>query len=350
MSRLNGRRTEALDRGEKVNVAILGAGSIANTMATTLVKMAADERYANLIHPYAVAARDRDRAEAFAAKYGFDKAYGSYEDMAADGNIDLVYIATPHSFHAEQAIMCLKAGRNVLVEKSFTANAAQAWKLLNVATETKLLATEAIWTRYQPSRDLINELVGSGELGTIRSVRADLSYEPHGRDRITNPDLAGGALLDVGVYALNFIDMVVGADHGRTVTDFITTMVPYDTGVDATNAIILTYDDGLMATATSSRAVASERSGVICGDKGYAVVTNINNPERIDVFNLDHSLRHSIAVPDQLTGYEYEVAAAADAILDGRLECPEMPHADTLRMMELMDGIRGRWGLRYPFE
>lgn len=350
MSMLNGRRDEAERTGRKVNVAILGAGSIANTMATTLVKMAEDGRYSSWIHPYAVAARDKGRAEAFAAQYGFDTAYGSYADMAADDNVDLVYIATPHNFHAEQAIMCLKAGRNVLVEKAFTANAAQARALLNVAEETGLLATEAIWTRYQPSRDLINELVHSGELGTIRSVRAELSYEPHGRDRITNPDLAGGALLDVGVYALNFIDMAVGADHGRSIADIVTTMVPYSTGVDATNTTVLTYDDGLLATATSSRAVASDRSGVICGDNGYAVVTNINNPERIDVYNTDHSLRHSIAVPEQLTGYEYEVAAAANAILDGRAECPEMPHADTLRIMELMDEIRGRWGLKYPFE
>ena len=154
----------------------------------------------------------------------------------------------------------------------------------------------------------------------------------------------------MGVYALNFIDMAVGADHGRSIADIVTTMVPYSTGVDATNTTVLTYDDGLLATATSSRAVASDRSGVICGDNGYAVVTNINNPERIDVYNTDHSPRHSIAVPEQLTGYEYEVAAAANAILDGRTECPEMPHADTLRIMELMDEIRGRWGLKYPFE
>ncbi|NEG55850.1 Gfo/Idh/MocA family protein [Bifidobacterium platyrrhinorum] len=350
MSRLNGRRAEATAHGEKVNVAILGAGSIANTMATTLVKMAADERYAGWIHPYAVAARDYGRAEDFRAKYGFDKAYGSYEELAEDPMVDLVYIATPHNFHAEQAILCLKAGRNVLVEKAFTANTAQARELLAVADETGLLATEAIWTRYQPSRRIINELIASGELGDVRAVRAELSYEPHGRDRITNPDLAGGALLDVGVYSLNFIDMAVGADHGRSVARFDTTMVPFDTGVDASNSTTLVYDDGLMAVATSSRAAASDRSGVICGTKGYAVVDNINNPLHVDVYGLDHEPVRRIDMPAQLTGYEYEVAAAANAILDGRGECPEMPRADTLRIMELMDEIRGRWGLVYPFE
>ncbi|MBT1172830.1 Gfo/Idh/MocA family oxidoreductase [Bifidobacterium sp. MA2] len=348
--RLNGRRAEFEANGDKVNVAILGAGSIANTMATTLVAMAADPRYAGWIHPYAVAARDFERAEAFRGRYGFDKAYGSYEELVEDPMVDLVYIATPHNFHAEQAILCLKHGRNVLVEKAFTANVAQAEDLLAAADRTGLLATEAIWTRYQPSRAIINDLIASGELGDVRMVRADLSYEPHGRDRITNPNLAGGALLDVGVYALNFIDMAVGADHGRTIAGLTTTMTPYDTGVDATNATVITYDDGLMAVATSSRAVASDRSGVIEGSKGYAVVDNINNPLGIDVYGLDHEPVRHIDVPAQLTGYEYEVASAANAILDGRGECPEMPHADTLRLMGLMDRIRGEWGLVYPFE
>ncbi|MBT1182175.1 Gfo/Idh/MocA family oxidoreductase [Bifidobacterium sp. CP2] len=351
--RLNGARYELEQTGEDtVNVAILGAGSIANTMAKTLVAMASPStRYSHLIHPYAVAARDFDRAEAFRAKYGFDKAYGSYEELVEDPLVDLVYIATPHNFHAEQAILCLSHGKNVLVEKAFTANVRQARDVFAEAGKTDgLLVTEAIWTRYQPSRQIINDLIASGELGDIRMVRADLSYEPHGRDRITNPALAGGALLDVGVYALNFIDMAVGADHGRAIASMQTTMTPYDTGVDATNATILTYDDGLMAVATSSRAVASDRSGVIEGNKGYAVVDNINNPLGIDVYGLDHELVRHIRVPGQLTGYEYEVAAAANAILDGHAECPAMPHADTLRIMSLMDEIRAAWGLKYPFE
>ena len=350
MSRLNGKHDEALANGEQVNVAILGAGRIAHTMADTLLKMAGDPRYADWIHPYAVAARDGEHAEAFAAQYGLDKAYGSYEELAEDEHVDLVYIATPHNLHAEQALMCMQAGKNVLVEKAFTANTRQARELIETAEKTGLLTTEAIWTRYQPSRAMINELVDGGELGEVKAVRADLSYAVDGKARITDPALAGGALLDVGVYALNFIDMAVGADHGRNIERFDTTMVPFETGVDASNSTTLMYGDGLMATATSSAVAASDRFGCIYGTEGYAVVTNINNPEGIDVYNPDHTLRRHIDVPAQLTGYEYEVAAAANALLAGRGECPEMPHADTLRIMELMDEIRGRWGLKYPFE
>ena len=311
MSRLNGNRAQAQAEHLKVNVAILGAGRIAHAMATTLVKMAADPRYANLVAPYAVAARDGERAAAFAAQYGFPVSYGSYEELLADPQVDLVYIATPHSLHAEQGIMCLQAGKNILVEKSFTANAAQARELLAVAEASGLLCTEAIWTRYMPSRRMIDDIVASGVIGEVKMVDANLCYPVSGKARMTDPMLAGGALLDVGVYPLNFIDMVLGP---------------------------------------RSMLVSSDRGGYVWGTDGYIVCQNINNVEGIDVYNNDHALMAHHDVPTQLTGYEYQVADAANAILDGLTECAAMPHADTVRIMELMDQVRDQWGLAYPFE
>ncbi|MBW3079223.1 Gfo/Idh/MocA family protein [Bifidobacterium simiiventris] len=350
MSRLNGRRAEAEAQGLKVKVAILGAGRIAIHMAETLVKMAADPRYAGLVEPYAVAARDGERAAAFAAKYGFPVSYGSYDELLADPDVDLVYIATPHSLHAEQGIACLRAGKNVLVEKSFTANTAQARDLLAVADETGLLCTEAIWTRYMPSRAIIDDVVASGVIGEVQSIAANLCYPVAGKARMTDPALAGGALLDVGVYPLNFIDMVMGG-HGDVAIDRVeTSMMPYETGVDAQNATTIYYANGVMASAQSSMLAASDRGGYIWGERGYIVCRNINNVEAVDVYGLDHLPLAHYDVPEQLTGYEYEVAAAANAILDGLGECAEMPHSDTLRIMELMDVLRGKWGLRYPFE
>ena len=187
MSRLNGNRAQAQSEHLKVNVAILGAGRIAHAMATTLVKMAADPRYADLVAPYAVAARDGERAAAFAAQYGFPVSYGSYEELLADPQVDLVYIATPHSLHAEQGIMCLQAGKNILVEKSFTANAAQARELLAVAEASGLLCTEAIWTRYMPSRRMIDDIVASGVIGEVKMVDANLCYPVSGKARMTDP-------------------------------------------------------------------------------------------------------------------------------------------------------------------
>lgn len=351
MSRLNNNRAAVETSEAKVNVAILGAGGIAHTMADTLTKMAADPRYADWIHPYAVAARDLDRAQAFADQWGLDKAYGSYEDLVADPDVDLVYIATPHSMHAEHAILCMKAGKNVLVEKSFTANTAQAREMLAVAKETGLLCTEAIWTRYMPSRGLINEIIDSGEIGEVKSASANLCYPVVGKARMTDPECAGGALLDVGVYPLNFLDMAIGADHGRAVDHFETSMVAWpETGVDAQNNTTLYYNDGTMGVSTSSMLVTSDRGGYVWGSKGYLVVTNINNPEAIAVYDNDHKLVRNVEIPAQLTGYEYEVADAAAALLDGKTECEAMPHADTIRIMELMDAIRERWNLKFPFE
>lgn len=350
MSRFNGKRAEFEASGEEINVAILGAGRIAHTMANTLVEMATDPLYSSWIHPYAVAARDLDRAQAFANQWHLDKAYGSYEDLVADPDVDLVYIATPHNLHAEQAILCMEAGKNVLVEKSFTANTAQAREALAMSEETGLLCTEAIWTRYMPSRQLINEVIDSGEIGEVKSASANLCYPVSGKARMTDPACAGGALLDVGVYPLNFLDMAVGADHGRRLDHFSTSMVPYGTGVDAQNSTTLYYSDGTMAVSTSSMLVASDRGGYVWGTEGYLEVTNINNPESIDIYGKDHKPVRSISVPPQLTGYEYEVAAAANALLDDKTECEAMPHADTIRIMELMDAIRGSWGLKFPFE
>ncbi|WP_231129439.1 Gfo/Idh/MocA family protein [Bifidobacterium choloepi] len=337
-----------------INVAILGPGRIAVSMAQTLVKMAgvaADDpqfgQYAGLVKPYAVASRSQQRADEFAKKYGFEKAYGSYEAMLDDPSVDLVYIATPHSLHAEQGIQCMEAGKNILVEKAFTANLEQAERLLDAADNTGMLCTEAIWTRYMPSRLLIDQVVSSGEIGDLVSISSDLSYVTNYKERLTDPSLAGGALLDVGVYCLNFADMIMGA---REISRISTCMVPYSTGVDASNSSTLIYDDDTMVVATSSMMSQSDRTGRIFGTKGYVEVENINNPGGLDIYGNDHDFIRHVDVPAQLTGYEYEVAAAANAVLEGRHECPEMTHADTLRMMALMDSLRKEWGLKYPFE
>lgn len=331
-----------------VNVAILGCGRIAHHMAQTLQGMSRDERYSDLIRPYAVATRaDESRARAFADQYGFPHAYGSYEDMLADPEIDLVYIATPHALHADQAIACMQAGKNVLVEKSFTANESQARRVLDFARQTGLTCTEAIWTRYMPNRQLILDVLGSGEIGTPRQAYANLSYPVSGKARMTDPAMAGGALLDVGVYPINFIAMAFpDAGIERTISSCTLT----DRGVDEQFSATFWLSNGVSATIDSSMVSVGSRQGVIQGDAGYLIVENINNPERIDVFDKDHRKVRSIDVPEQITGYEYQVVSAARAILDGRVECPEMPHEETLRIMRVMDSLRAQWGEVYPFE
>ena len=322
-----------------MKVGILGAGRIAATMARTLNGMKEAEAYA-------VASRSLEKAEAFARANHVEKAYGSYEEMLADEEVELVYIATPHSHHLEHGKLCISCGKPVLCEKSFTANAAQARELLDYAAEKKVFITEAIWTRYMPSRKLIDDIIASGELGEVKMISANLGYELTDKERMLMPELAGGALLDVGVYTLNFASMVLGDDVVKMTSECVKT----DTGVDGQDAIILTYRDGKLAVLHTGMWADTEQYGIIYGTKGYMIACNINNIDTIQIYSPDRHLVREIKVPEQITGYEYEVLACRRALAAGELECGEMPHAETLRIMEWMDALRADWGVKYPFE
>ena len=319
-----------------MKIGILGAGNIAVKMAKTVSGM-------KNVENYAVAARNLERAQAFAREIGVAKAYGSYEEMLTDPQIDLVYIATPHSHHYLHAKMCLEAGKNVLCEKAFTVNADQARKLFALAKEKTLLITEAIWTRYMPSRKMINEIIESGVIGEVTSVTANLNYTISNVERIRKPELAGGALLDVGVYPINFASMVLG----DKLKDVQATAIFKD-GVDILDTIAMVFEGDRMATLQCGAREISDRVGSIFGTKGFIQVQNINNPEKITVFDQNYKEVASYLPPAQITGYEYEVEACARAIAAGEKECPEMPHEETVRVMEIMDGIRKSWGYEIP--
>ena len=322
-----------------MKMGVLGAGGIAGTMAATIREMPQ-------VTSWAVAARDLERAVSFAKKYGFEKAYGSYEELASDPEVDLIYIATPHSLHFDHAKLCVEHGKNVLVEKAFTQNADQAKELLKLAKEKGVLVTEAIWTRYMPTRDKMNEVVASGVIGTPYSLYATLSYPIIDKARIREPELAGGALLDIGVYALNFASMVFGND----VKEIHASAVLTEKGVDAADTIALLYEDGKMATLHCDARAACNREGSVYGDKGYLMVQNINNCECIRVYDKEHQLMAEYETPKQITGYEFEVEACRKALEEKALECPQMPHSETIHMMEVMDQIRRQIGVIYPNE
>ena len=302
-----------------MKLGILGAGGIASTMAKTVAGM-------EDVEAYAVAARDLERARVFAQKYEVKKAYGSYEKMLADDEVELVYIATPHSHHYLHAKMCLEAGKHVLCE------------------EKKLLITEAIWTRYMPSRKMINDIIESGVIGEVTAVTANLSYTVSHVERIRKPELAGGALLDVGVYPINFASMVLG----DKVKDVKATAI-FQNGVDILDSIAMVFEGDRMATLQCGAREISDRMGSIFGTRGYMQVQNINNPEKITVFDTDHKEVASYVVPEQISGYEYEVESCMKAIQEGKLECPEMPHAETIRIMKILDDIRKSWNYEIPW-
>jgi len=204
-----------------------------------------------------------------------------------------------------------------------------------------------MWTRYMPSRTMLDNILSSGVIGTPRTLTANLSY-PNGfqNERIIRPELAGGALLDLGMYGLNFALMHFGDDIARVETAAQLT----DAGVDAAESITLLYRDGRMAVLTHGIFARSDRRGVIYGDKGYVVVTTINNPQTIDVYDLSDRLLAHYDVPQQISGYEYEFQEAVRCITAGKTQSDSTPLSHTIRIMELMDDLRARWGVTYPQE
>ena len=323
---------------EKIKMALLGAGHIAATMAETIKDIPE-------VEAYAVASRNLEKAQAFAEKNNITKAYGSYEEMLADPQVQLVYIATPHSHHFKHASMSLNAGKHVLCEKSFTVNAQQARELCALAKEKNLLITEAIWTRYMPARAIIDEVIEKGLVGEVTSLTADLSYDVMWSERIVKPELAGGALLDLGVYPINFARMV----FGDKMESYTGTAVFKD-GVDVIDSITMIFEGGKMAVLHSNAQTVSDRKGVINGKTGYIVVENINNPESITVYNKDYKEIWRRSLQPLERGYRFEVLSCVKAIREGKLECPEMPHEETIKVMEVMDGLRKSWGYEIPLD
>ena len=324
---------------QKLKVGILGAGHIAQKMATTLMGMKEAELYA-------VAARELSRAEQFADEFHAQKAYGNYEALADDPDIDLIYIATPHSHHFGPARMCLLKGKPILCEKAFTANAREAEELIRIAQEKQVFLAEAIWTRYVPFSRTIRELTESGIIGKPMMLTASLGYPIAHKERIVRLELCGGALYDLGVYPINFALMTFGNDLEKITS----TCMKNEAGVDMQNSITFTYRDGRMAVMQTTAFCASDRQGIISGDKGYLVIDNINNPQQAVVYNTDHQETGRYTCPPQITGFEYQVLEAAEAIRQGAIEPASMPHAETLRVMRMLDSLRKEWGIRFPMD
>ena len=322
-----------------LRVGIIGTGWIAEKAAITLTGL-------TMCEAYAVGSRSQEKADEFARKWDVKKAYGSYAELMADPNVDLVYVGTPHSHHYDVTREALLAGKPCLVEKAFMANRRQAQEIIDLAHERKVFLAEAIWTRYQPVVNMVRELIADGRIGTPRLLTATLGYSMGEKPRIMRADLCGGALLDLSVYALNFVRMFFPAD----IVSIDSQCVKSKTGMDLTNAITLVLADGILCNLQSSAACVGDNIGVIAGTDGNLIIDNINNPQTITVNGPDRTYIETIRVPKQITGYEYQFMACRQALIDGLLEPLEMPHAETLYIMELMDGLRQKWGIRYPMD
>ena len=328
-----------MDKNGTMRVGIIGAGWIAEKAAITLNGMTDCEAYA-------IGSRSLEKAEAFARKWNMPKAYGSYAEVINDPAVDIIYVATPHSHHYDVTRHALLEGKPCLVEKAFMANYRQAKNIIDLAHERKVFIAEAIWTRYQPCVGIVRQLIAEGVIGTPRLITATLAYPMMKKERIFRPDLCGGALLDVGVYALNFVRMFTDAP----VATLDGHCVKSDQGMDLTNTVTMVLEDGIVANLQSSAMCVGDNTGVIAGSEANIVIDNINNPQTITVYKRDRVLVNQISVPQQITGYEYQFSACRQALIDGLLEPREMPHQETLYVMQLMDDLRAKWGVRYPMD
>ena len=318
---------------------IIGAGHIAEKAARTLNAMPD-------MACLAIGSRSLEKAQAFARAWDIPRAYGSYSELLDDPDVDLVYVATPHSHHFDVTRAALEKGKPCLVEKAFMANGDQTRTILELARARNVFVGEAIWTRYLPVVDIIRDILSSGVLGRIRTVSATLSYPMEDKERILRPELCGGALLDIGVYCINFIRTYCDSPIGR-MTSLCT---KFDTGTDLSASVAFVLADGTVAQMLTSAGCQGDNVGVFAGSEANLWVDDINNPQRLCVYGRHHSLIAEYTVPEQITGFEYEFRACRDAILAGRIEPSRMPHAEIQYVMDLMDRLRADWGVRFPMD
>lgn len=322
-----------------MRVGIIGTGWIAEKAAITLKDLEG-------ITCYAVGSRTQEKADAFAAQWNVPRAYGSYSELIDDADVDLIYVATPHSHHYDVTREAILKGKPCLVEKAFMANLDQSEAIVKLARQRRVFLAEAVWTRYQPVVQTVRQLIADGRIGTPRLITATLGYSMGNKVRIMRPELCGGALLDLGVYALNFVRMFCDAP----IEHIESQCVKSDTGMDLTNAISITLGGGILANLQSSACCVGDNIGVIAGTDGNLIIDNINNPQNVRVSKHDRIFVEDIPVPRQITGYEYEFMACRDALEQGLTEAPQMPLDETLYIMGLMDELRRQWGVHYPMD
>lgn len=318
---------------------ILGAGNIAKQQALAM-KVAENTEFV------AVGSRSLEKAQAFAEEFGPARAYGSYEELVADPELDAVYVASPHSGHCEHTLLCLDAGKHVLCEKPFAINAGEARRMVEAARAKELFLMEAFWTRYFPAMVQVRQWLSEGAIGPVRVVTADFGfragYDPEGR--LFSPKLGGGALLDVGVYAANFASMVMGKpDRAASL------MQPAPTGVDGQSAFILSKED-TMAVLYTTVCATTPWEAVVLGESGRIVIDSpFWKPSRVTLtVNGADPVVYERAYPGN--GYQFQLEEVAQCLTLGATESDVMSLAETVEIMETMDDLRADWGLRYPME
>lgn len=318
---------------EPVRWGILGTGKIARAFATAL-----QETPGAVLA--AVASRNAASAQAFADQFGAGAAFGSYESLAAAPGIDIVYIATPHPMHAANAMLLLNGGKAVLCEKPFTMNRREAEQVVALAREKQLFLMEAMWTRFMPALAEVRRIIASGEIGKVRHVSADFGFSAttDPAHRVNNPDLGGGALLDLGIYPLSISTALLGP-----VKSVVAQAEMGPTGVDIQTGFLLRHEGGGVSACSCSLTANTPVELSVSGELGFVRMnTQFHRATTVTVN------ARTIETPYLGNGYVHEAIEAGRCLRAGLIESPGMTHDETLSLMGVLDEIRAQIGLRYP--
>jgi predicted dehydrogenase len=319
---------------------ILGTGWIANEFAQGLAQLVDAELVA-------VGSRTLESAQRFGERYNAPHRHASYEALAGDPDVDVIYVATPNPLHRKHSLLCLEAGKPVLCEKPFALNAREAAEMIEVAREKKIFLMEAMWSRFFPLMAKVRTLLADGVIGEVQMLVANLcfrfDFDPS--DRRYALDLGGGALLDLGVYPISFASMIMGPPAR------ITTLAHLGaTGVDEQAGIVFSYDQGQVSTLHTSLRVDSPVEAILMGDRGQIRIEPWwIRPDTLTL-SVNGQETTTIEMPFEGNGYQFEAAAVMDCLRANRLECDLMPLDETLSIVQTMDAIRAQWGLKYPME
>jgi predicted dehydrogenase len=319
---------------------ILGTGAIARQFVRGLISVPEAE-------VFAVGSRSEGSATKFADKWNIPRRHASYEDLASDPDVDVVYIATPHPFHAENATLCLEAGKAVLSEKPFSVNAAEAERVVEVARERGLFIMEGMWTRFFPLMEEVRGLVSEGDIGEVRMLNVDFGFRADldPASRLFDQRLGGGALLDVGVYCVSFASMVLGRPSGSVGISHLG-----ETGVDEQASVVLEHEGGRLANLSIGIRTTTPQEATIIGTEAYVRIhAPWWRPESMTISRPGTEDEH-VEAPVSGNGFNYEAAEVMRCLEAGKTESDIMPLDETVSIMKTMDSIRAAWGLRYPGE
>jgi len=326
-------------KSDTIRWGILSAGRMARTFAKNL-------RLDHGAELTAVASRAQERADAFADEFNIPHRYHDYTELAADADVDVVYIATPNSMHKEHTLMALESGKAVLCEKPFATNASEARVMIERAREKRVFLMEAMWTRFLPLMGKVRGVVAKGVLGDVCMLTADFGFRAAGdemTDILMKPAFGGGSLLDVGVYAVSFASMVLGSPSSlATLADI------GKTGVDEQAGMVFGYSGGQLALLHSSiRATTPQEATIMGTQRRVRIDAPFWCSSTMTLLDEDGA-ESIIEAPFDGDGYHFEAVEVMDCLRRSRLESAVMPLDESLEIMKTMDAIRGQWGLRYP--